>query len=99
MIVAPTGVLNKIEIIIPKNAHSAEIIPEQIVTDLKLLNTRIDESAGNITSAETRSEPTSFIATTITTAIIMAISVLYTPGFVPEAFAKFSSKVTAKILL
>lgn len=99
IIVAPTGVLNRIEKIIPKKAQTAEIIPEQIVTDLKLLKTRIAESAGKITSAETSKDPTRFIATTITTAIMLAINMLYSPVFVPEAFAKFSSKVTANILL
>ena len=99
MIVDPTGVPNKIERIKPKNAHAIEITAEDIVTPLKLLNILIDESAGNIISAETRREPTKFIATTITIAIIVARNILNNSIFVPLAFAKFSSKVTAKILL
>ncbi len=99
IIVAPTGVPAKIERIIPKKAHKTEIIPEQIITPLKLLKTRIAESAGNITSADTKSEPTKFIAITITMAIILASKMLSNPVFVPLAFAKFSSNVTAKILL
>ena len=99
IIVAPTGVPAKIDVIIPKNAQTTEIIPEEIVTALKLLKTLIAESAGNITKADTSTEPTRFIATTITTAIIVAIKMLYSPVFVPLALAKFSSKVTANILL
>ena len=72
---------------------------EQIVTPLKLLKTRIAESDGNIIRAETNSDPTKFIATTITIAIIVAKNILNISIFVPLAFAKFSSKVTAKILL
>ena len=57
------------------------------------------DSAGKIIRADMSSEPTRFMANTITTAIVMAISKLYKSAFVPTAFAKFSSKVTAKILL
>ena len=76
IIVAPTGVPAKIEITIPKKAHTIEIILEEIVTALKLLNILIDDNAGNTTKAETKSEPTKFIATTITTAIIVATRIL-----------------------
>lgn len=99
MIVEPTGVPNKIDKINPIKAHAIEIQAEQIVTPLKLLNTRIAESDGNIIKAETKREPTKFIATTITIAIIVARNILNNFIFVPLAFAKFSSKVTAKILL
>ena len=98
-IVLPTGVLARIEITRPATAHKTEIIAEQIVTDLKLLKMRIAERAGKITSAEMSREPTRFIASTIITAIIMAITRLYTGTCVPIACAKASSKVTAKILL
>ena len=57
------------------------------------------DSAGKITSAEISSEPTRFIASTMTTATMTAISRLYRSAFVPTALAKSSSKVTAKILL
>lgn len=99
IMVEPTGVPNKIDKIKPKNAHTTDIIAELIVTPLKLLNTLIEDNAGKIMRADTSSEPTKFIATTITTAIIVAKKMLKTPIFVPLAFAKFSSKVTAKILL
>ena len=72
-IVAPTGVFARIEIKIPSAAQHTERNAEQIVTDLKLLNTRIADRAGKITSAEISSEPTRFIAITIITAIIIAI--------------------------
>ena len=99
IIVAPTGVPAKIEAIMPVNEQATEIILEQIITPLKLLNKRIADNAGNITNAETRSEPTKFIATTMTIAIIVENAILNTSVFKPLAFAKFSSNVIAKILL
>lgn len=99
IIVAPTGVPAKIEIIIPKSEQTTANPAEHIVTALKLLNTRIADNAGKIIKADTNSEPTKFIATTITTAIIVAINTLYNSTLVPEACAKFSSNVTANILL
>ena len=75
-IVEPTGVPSSTEIIIPKNAQTTEKTAEQIVTDLKLLKILIAESAGKITKAEIRSEPTKFIARTIITAITTAINKL-----------------------
>ncbi len=98
-IVEPTGVLKIIETKIPTAAQNTEITAEQNITDLKFPNIRIDESAGNTTSADIRSEPTKFIAVTITAAMIMAIKRLYLPVLIPAAFAKVSSKVMAKILL
>ena len=69
-------------------------------TDTPLVATcRIAESAGKITSAEISKDPTSFIASTIITAVITAISRLYVPALTPVARAKLSSKVTANILL
>ena len=82
----------------PTNAQTTEIHAEQIVTERKLLNTRIAESAGKITSAEISSEPTRFMAITMMMAMITAMIRLYTPALVPVARAKFSSKVTEKIL-
>lgn len=98
-IVEPTGVPAKIEIKSPETEQKTLTIAEQIITDLKLLKTRIAEIAGKITSALINSEPTKFIARTMITAIIIAIARLYTSACVPTAFAKFSSNVTAKILL
>lgn len=76
-IVEPTGVPARIEIKSPETEHTTLTHAEQIVTDLKLLKTRIAERAGKITRAEIRSEPTRFIASTIITAIITAIARLY----------------------
>ena len=59
----------------------------------------IADKAGKITRAEISSDPTRFIASTIITAIITAIKRLYLLVLVPVADAKFSSKVTANILL
>jgi len=97
--VEPTGVFPRMEIAIPRTAHTTDRMAEQMVTDLKLLYTLMLESAGKITSAEISREPTRFIARTIITAIITAIKKLYNLTFVPADIAKFSSKVTAKILL
>ena len=98
-IVDPTGVSQRIERTIPKNAQHTERIAEKIVTDLKLLKILIADNAGKMTSAETRSEPTRFIARTMMTAIIVAITKFRSVVFVPTAFAKLSSNVTAKNLL
>ena len=72
-IVEPTGVLPRMEIRMPRSEQQIDNIAEQIVTDLKLLNTLIAESAGKMTRAEIKSEPTKFIASTIITAIIIAM--------------------------
>ena len=97
--VEPTGVPASMDTRIPKKAHMTERTAAQIVTVLKLRSRRIADSAGKITNADMSSEPTRFIASTIITAITMDISRLYRSAFVPIAFEKLSSKVTAKILL
>ena len=71
--VAPTGVENKTETTIPRTEQITDRQAAQTVTERKVLKTRIAESAGKTTRAEMRSEPTKFIATTITTAVITAI--------------------------
>ena len=96
--VDPTGVPAIIEIKMPDEAQNTDKTAEQTVTARKLLNTRIADSAGNTTNADINREPTKFIAKTITTAIITAISRLYKFALTPVARAKFSSKVTEKIL-
>ena len=73
-IVAPTGVDKRMDNRIPRTAHTTDIITEQMVTLLKLLNTLIAESAGKITSAEIRRDPTRFIPRTIIIAVIIAIT-------------------------
>ena len=85
-IVDPTGVLQMIERTIPASAQNTERIAENIVTDLKLLKILIADNAGKITSADTRSEPTRFIARTIMTAMTVAITKFRRPALVPTAF-------------
>ena len=96
--VAPTGVAAKIDINIPAKAQTTAITADAIITRRKLLNTRMAEIAGKIINAEISREPTSFIASTITVAVIIAIIKLYLSALIPVALAKFSSNVTAKIL-
>lgn len=98
-IVEPTGVEQSIDRIIPVSAHITDITAEQSITALKLLNTLIADNAGKIISAEISREPTRFIASTIISAVTTAISRLYRFEFVPVADEKFSSNVTANILL
>lgn len=97
--VTPTGVEPKIEIIIPIKVQRTDKIAEQMITPLKLKIILIEDKAGKITSADIKREPTKFIANTIIIAVITAINKWYRSDFVPVAFAKFSSKVTAKIRL
>jgi hypothetical protein len=97
--VEPTGVPVTIEIRKPTAAQVIDTTTEQIVTDLKLLNTRMADKAGNITSAEINKAPTRFMASTITTAITIARIRLYVFALTPVAVEKSSSKVTANILL
>ncbi len=96
--VAPTGVPAKMAANIPTNAQKTDNMAEHAVTERKLLNTRIADKAGNITSADIKSDPARFIASTMMTAMMTAISRLYAPVFIPPALAKSSSNVTAKIL-
>ena len=98
-IVAPTGEPPSIEMKSPKAVQTTENIAEDTVTERKLLNTHMDANAGNTTSAEIRSEPTKFIANTTIIAMIIAIKRLYFCVSIPVALAKFSSNVTANILL
>ena len=72
-IVGPTGVEKIIAVNIPIIAQTTETIVERITTRLNVRQTRIEESAGKITSAEMRSEPTRFIARTIIIAVTTAI--------------------------
>ena len=71
-IVDPTGVPARIDTNIPISAQTTDSTTEQTVTERKLLNSRIADIAGKITSAEIISEPTNFIAMTMTTAIMTA---------------------------
>lgn len=94
--VEPTGVEYNIDTNIPTMAQITEIIAEQITTPLKCSINFMDDNAGKITNAEINKEPTKFIPSTIITEITIAIKKLYPSAFIPVAFIKFSSKVTAK---
>ena len=72
--VDPTGVPAAMESSMPRNAQSTDSTAEQMVTDRKLRNSRIADNAGKITNAEISSDPTRFMASTIITATITAIS-------------------------
>ena len=98
-IVEPTGVLQRMEMRIPSSAQVTERTAEHKVTPRKLLNRRIALMAGKMIRAEISRDPTRFIASTMITAMTTAISRLYASALVPDARAKSSSKVTAKILL
>ena len=73
-IVEPTGVPAKIEIKSPEIEQIDESTAEQIVTERKLLKILIAERAGKMIKAEIKSEPTRFIARTIITAMMIAIT-------------------------
>lgn len=82
-IVDPTGVLPKIDNIIPTKADITDINPEAIMTNLKFLNKAMADIAGNITRADINREPTKFIAKTIVAAVIIAKIKLYIFTLVP----------------
>lgn len=96
--VHPTGVEKIIESVIPRPVHITEKIAEDITTGLKLLNTRIEETAGKTIKADVNKDPARFMARTIITAQTIDIAMLYAPTRIPDAAAKFSSKVTVNIL-
>ena len=96
---APTGEPTSTEIKSPIPVHTTEKTADDIVTDRKLLNTHIEASAGNTTSADIRSEPTRFIANTTIKAIFTAVHNFYFLVFITVETAKFSSIVTAYLLL
>ena len=74
--VGPTGVPEAKESNNPVVAQVTEIIAELIVTDLKLLKTRIALKAGKMINAEINNEPTKFIAKTMMIAVTRAIKKL-----------------------
>ncbi len=97
--VAPVGVENRMDSSMPVRAPATERMAEQITTPLKLITTRMADKAGKMIRAEISREPTRFMESTMITAVTTAISRLYSSAFLPVAFVKSSSKVTAKILL
>ena len=50
--VAPTGVEARMEMKIPRVAHTTEMTAEQMITLLKLRNTRMADNAGKMISAD-----------------------------------------------
>ena len=71
--VAPVGVLARMEMSIPIREQHTEKMAEQMVTDKKLLKIRMADSAGKMIKAEIKREPTKFIASTMMTAMITAM--------------------------
>ncbi len=90
--------LIKERIVLQYGEKIEDIITEETVTERKVLNTLIAESAGKIIKAEISSAPTRRIPRTMIMAIITAIIRLKMSVLVPSAFANSSSKVTSKIL-
>mgnify|MGYP000651754679 FL=1 len=75
-IVEPTGVPARIDKSIPLIAQHTDNTTEHTVTLKNVLKIRIADSAGKMTSAEISNEPTRFIASTMISAVITAISKL-----------------------
>ena len=73
---APTGVLQRYDAVIPRKKHVTESIDDVIITLLKVLQTCIDVSAGKIIRLEIRSVPIILIPSTTVRAVSMAITVL-----------------------
>ena len=73
-IVEPTGVSVRIDMIMPNTAQKTDSIAEQIVTLKNVLKIRIADKAGKIINAEINKEPTKFIARTMITAMMTAIT-------------------------
>ena len=69
--VAPMGVERIMDAMIPETAQNTPTTPDAITTDKKLLKILSVDKTGNTISAEIRSEPTSCMLNTITTAIII----------------------------
>lgn len=73
---APAGVEYKKETVIPTKKHVTEIIPDEIITLLKLLKTRIDVNAGKMIKLEISIVPIIRIPRTIVIAVKKAINIL-----------------------
>ena len=97
--VAPAGVENRKENTRPIKKQTTATMDEAIITPLNPLHTRIDVRAGKIIKLEISRSSINRIPITMVMAVKNAKMILYRPTFVPVAFAKLSSNVTAKILL
>ena len=73
---APAGTPFVKEIMMPMMKQTMETITPQIVTDLKLLQRRMDVRAGNTMRLEIRRAPIRRIPTTTMTAVSTAIRLL-----------------------
>ncbi len=83
--VEPTGDPARIATMMPISELMTEMIAAATVTARKLLNTRIAERAGNTTRADTSRAPTRFMASTMMTATMTAISKLKKVVLIPVA--------------
>ena len=75
-ILAPVGVPHIYEQNIPIKKHTIDITAEDIITDLKLLNTLIDDNAGNIIRLDINNEPINLMPITMVIAVSTAIKKL-----------------------
>ena len=71
---APVGVSAKHDISIPLMTENADTTAEQMITCLKLLQSLIDVSEGNIIKLDIKSAPMSCIPITTVTAVSTAIA-------------------------
>ena len=86
--VEPTGVLARIEMMIPARAQIMLSTAANSVTERNERNRRIAARAGKMISAEISREPTRFMASTMMTAVITAITRLMASTAVPVAREK-----------
>ena len=96
---APAGVLQAKLANMPAKKQATEIIAEKIPTLKKFLQIFIALRAGKTIRLEIIIAPISLMPITTVSAVKIAISALYAFVFIPAAFAKGSSNVTANILL
>ena len=97
--VAPVGVSNMYDVIIPNINVIMDIDALEMTTDLKFLNTCMEVILGNIIKLDIRSEPIILIPITTTNEQSPAKMTLYFSVSMPIDFANFSSNVIANILL
>ena len=98
-ILAPVGVEYIYDKIRPNHKQIIDTKAELRVTVKNLFAKRIAVNGGKTIKLVISNAPIKRIPTTITNAVKNAITILKPSVLVPVALAKFSSKVTAKILL
>lgn len=96
-IVEPVGISNSDEMINPANIENSENSIEYKIVFLKLLPIGILVATGMISNPETSNTPIISIKIEITIASITVINIEYTRVFIPETFAKVSSKHMVRI--